>query len=809
MASATVPEEGNVLVVVRVRPLSQQEQEGNQHRVVQVVDPSVLVLNPEEPEPTRNFAGVRVQEPPKRKTREQKFVFDHVFGEAAGQQEVFQHITKDILDGVLNGCNCSVFAYGATGAGKTHTMLGDERDPGIMYLTMIELYRRMEEQEDKRYEVLISYLEVYNEQIQDLLEPQGPLAIREDPQKGVVVQGLSFHQPDSAEHLLQMLARGNRNRTQHPTDANASSSRSHAVFQVYVKQQGRVPGLSQDFRVAKMSLIDLAGSERASSTNARGERLREGSSINRSLLALINVINALADAKSRKSHVPYRDSKLTRLLKDSIGGNCRTVMIAAISPSSRSYDDTYNTLRYANRAKQIKLSPKSNVVSVDCHMSNYAAVCEQLKAEITELREKLKAYENSQGPAVQKNGPRAQATFRLKKPLQKRLPGCESEGTEQLTEMDQVGLWLQGEEKQESPLSSCCCSLKGRNSLLLGKHEHKSVKAARGRLDYIQMEMLLGVLLKIVRKQHCALEGTGLCTPEMTMEIEEVESLLKNDGCVKWKEWLEAQDTRTEPIKPSKIAPKQNTQLQPEKVMVLRHKPQKRHRRDLSLSPNTPLAPLKKRWCSDSSAPFGARCTAALKLQAKQPNSALSSKCVPFWMSDKSADSEGGSSFKRVTGPLRSASPCTPKLGVQETPTFCSSTVTKRRKPLATSALQNSASVQTVPAAPLAVQDMNTTFDVLEENNPVAFNASPILCWENVCSNQKDAGSTFSSGSKIAVFAAKGPPTRLLSSTPRLHSSITRCSTKKRQCSSIDGFPEQDCHTAEKHHAETPAPARC
>uniref|UniRef100_A0A674JQV7 Kinesin-like protein n=1 Tax=Terrapene triunguis TaxID=2587831 RepID=A0A674JQV7_9SAUR len=403
---------GNVAVVVRVRPQTQQEQEGSRHAVVQVIDDSMLVFDPEEPCLSGVFTGFRGHDAPKRKGKDLKFVFDQVFGESATQEEVFQHTTKEILDGVLNGYNCSVFAYGATGAGKTYTMLGSEKSPGIMYLTMVELYKRIEaRKEEKSCEVLISYQEVYNEQIHDLLEPKGPLAIREDPEKGVVVQGLSFHQPKSAEQLLEMLASGNRNRTQHPTDANATSSRSHAVFQIYVKQQDRVVGITQDLQVAKMSLIDLAGSERASATNTKGERLREGANINRSLLALINVINALADAKSRKSHIPYRDSKLTRLLKDSLGGNCRTIMIAAISPSALAYEDTYNTLKYANRAKEIKLSLKSNVLSLDCHITKYAAICEQLKAEVATLREKLQAYErNTQDPDHQVPAPQAQST---------------------------------------------------------------------------------------------------------------------------------------------------------------------------------------------------------------------------------------------------------------------------------------------------------------------------------------------------------------------------------------------------------------
>ncbi|XP_061248116.1 kinesin-like protein KIF18B isoform X2 [Bos javanicus] len=388
-------EDSMLRVVVRLRPPTPKELESQRRPVVQVVDERVLVFDPEEPD--GGFLGLKwgsAQDGPRKKGKDLTFVFDRVFGETATQQDVFQHTTHSILDSFLQGYNCSVFAYGATGAGKTHTMLGRERDPGIMYLTTMELYRRLEAcREEKRFEVLISYLEVYNEQIHDLLEPKGPLAIREDPDKGVVVQGLSFHQPTSAEQLLGMLTRGNRNRTQHPTDANATSSRSHAIFQIFVKQQDRIPGLTQALRVAKMSLIDLAGSERASSTHAKGERLREGANINRSLLALINVLNALADAKGRKSHVPYRDSKLTRLLKDCIGGNCRTVMIAAVSPSSLTYEDTYNTLKYADRAKEIKLSLKSNVISLDCHISQYATICQQLQAEVAALREKLRVYE--------------------------------------------------------------------------------------------------------------------------------------------------------------------------------------------------------------------------------------------------------------------------------------------------------------------------------------------------------------------------------------------------------------------------------
>uniref|UniRef100_A0AAY4BVE3 Kinesin-like protein n=1 Tax=Denticeps clupeoides TaxID=299321 RepID=A0AAY4BVE3_9TELE len=346
----------HIRVVVRVRPPNSKE--GGMKRVVQVVDKHMLVFDPKEEEVTF-FRGQRSTQRDLRKRvpKDLKFVFDTVFGESSTQAEVFDNTTKGIVDSVLNGYNCSVFAYGATGAGKTHTMLGSGAEPGVMYHTMRELFTRMDQIKDEKvFDVAFSYLEVYNEQIRDLLANSGPLAVREDGNKGVVVQGLSLQKPTAAEHILEALDHGNRNRTQHPTDVNASSSRSHAVFQIYLRQQDKTASLNPNVRVAKMSLIDLAGSERASATNANGPRFREGANINRSLLALGNVINTLADPKSKKAHVPYRDSKLTRLLKDSLGGNCRTVMIANISPSSGSYEDTLNTLKYANRAKEIKTS---------------------------------------------------------------------------------------------------------------------------------------------------------------------------------------------------------------------------------------------------------------------------------------------------------------------------------------------------------------------------------------------------------------------------------------------------------------------
>ncbi|XP_068000491.1 kinesin-like protein KIF18B, partial [Melanerpes formicivorus] len=396
------PQEGTVAVMVRVRPPAPGEG-ATQHPVLRVVDHHTLVFDPGES--AGASGGVLPAGHSKNPGKPQKFLLDLVCAEQATQEEVFQHTTRQMVNPVLDGYNCSVFTYGATGAGKTYTMLGSEKSPGIIYLTMEELHRRLEARKgQKSCEVLVSYLEigcVYNEQIHDLLEPRGPLPIREDPERGAVVQGLSIQQPSSAEQLLQMLLGGSRNRTQHPTDANTSSSRSHAVLQASVKQQDCAGALGGAVQVARMRLVDLAGSERAAVAKSRGERLREGASINRSLLALLSVIQALAGAKGRLLHVPYRDSKLRRLLKDSIGGNCRTLMLAALSPSPLCCQDTLSTLKYASRAKEIQLcsslSPqlKSNLLSPDSHVCPYVVLCAQLRAEVAELQAKLRAYEDA------------------------------------------------------------------------------------------------------------------------------------------------------------------------------------------------------------------------------------------------------------------------------------------------------------------------------------------------------------------------------------------------------------------------------
>ena len=398
-----------ITVAVRIRPENAQEHGLGYPLVVQMVDGKMLSFDPkpvEEPFFGARVANKRVKG--RHKHKDLMFGFDNVFGETCTQREIFEATTQKVLPCVLEGINCSVFAYGATGAGKTHTMLGSPEQPGIIYQTMKELYFLIEEKQNEiSCDIAVTYLEIYNENIYDLLkDDKRCLPLREDPnKKSPVVSGISYTKPTDAQDLLHILSQGNKRRTQHPTDANAQSSRSHAVFQVYIHQKPKAAGTETEVTVAKLSLIDLAGSERATVTTNSGVRLREGANINRSLLALGNVINALASNKGSKSHIPYRDSKLTRLLKDSLGGNCRTVMIANVSPSGCSFEDTYNTLRYADRAKEIKVKANRNVVNVHLPIHKYTSMIDDLKLQVKHLQEELR---KPQSPALL-----AQTTLRM------------------------------------------------------------------------------------------------------------------------------------------------------------------------------------------------------------------------------------------------------------------------------------------------------------------------------------------------------------------------------------------------------------
>ncbi len=355
------------------------------------------VFDPPEDNPVQKFSRSVVPAAGK-KVKDQVFAFDRIFDQTVSQTDVYEGTTRGLLDSILDGYNATVFAYGATGCGKTHTITGTAQQPGIIFLTMQELFEKINERSgEKATEISLSYLEIYNETIRDLLVPGGSkqgLMLREDSNQAVTVAGLTSHHPRNVQEVMDMIVQGNEFRTVSPTAANAVSSRSHAVLQINIAQKDRNADVNEPHTMATLSIIDLAGSERASATKNRGERLLEGANINKSLLALGSCINALCDPR-KKNHVPYRNSKLTRLLKFSLGGNCKTVMIVCVSPSSEHYDETQNTLRYANRAKNIQTKVTRNVFNVNRHVKDFLVKIDEQMALINELKAQQKDAEKT------------------------------------------------------------------------------------------------------------------------------------------------------------------------------------------------------------------------------------------------------------------------------------------------------------------------------------------------------------------------------------------------------------------------------
>jgi kinesin family protein 18/19 len=266
---------------------------------------------------------------------------------------------------------------------------------GIMFRTLHDLFIEISRHSnDLMYQVSMSYLEIYNELIRDLLSPSnGFLELREDAKGGVQVAGISELVAETPQEVMYMLHKGNKERTQEPTKANKTSSRSHAVLQVNIKQRNKVRAQSQEIRLGKLYMIDLAGSERAAQTQNTGKRMVEGAHINRSLLALGNCINALSEKGSTK-YVNYRDSKLTRILKDALGGNSKTVMIAHVSPASIHFEESRNTLVYADRAKYIRTKLRRNVIDVTYHISQYQQIIQELAQEIATLKDQRSDLES-------------------------------------------------------------------------------------------------------------------------------------------------------------------------------------------------------------------------------------------------------------------------------------------------------------------------------------------------------------------------------------------------------------------------------
>ncbi|XP_011504873.1 PREDICTED: kinesin-like protein KIF3B [Ceratosolen solmsi marchali] len=356
-----------VQVVVRCRPMDEKEISRNFTKVVEIIPAkgAVEIRNPRE---DVNKETVKV------------FSFDSVYDWNSSQQDIYEETVRPLVSSVLDGFNGTIFAYGQTGTGKTYTMEGSKNHidkRGIISRSFEQIYTQIGRSKNIQYLVRASYLEIYQEEIRDLLHQDQNLRfeLKEKPDTGIFVKDLSSSVCKNAEEIQHLMNIGNQNRTIGATNMNEHSSRSHAIFIITIEM-----GDNCGIRVGRLNLVDLAGSERQSKTGSSGERLKEASKINLSLSALGNVISALVDGKT--SHVPYRDSKLTRLLQDSLGGNSKTIMIANIGPASYNYDETLTTLRYASRAKSIKNKPRINEDPKD-------ALLRQYQEEILRLKEKL------------------------------------------------------------------------------------------------------------------------------------------------------------------------------------------------------------------------------------------------------------------------------------------------------------------------------------------------------------------------------------------------------------------------------------
>ncbi|XP_042246595.1 kinesin-like protein KIF3C isoform X1 [Thunnus albacares] len=365
----------SVKVVVRCRPLNRKEESNGPAGGIIQMDlrlGQVILRNPRAPP----------SEPQK------TFTFDAVYDANSKQRDLYDESVRPLIDSVLAGFNGTIFAYGQTGTGKTYTMQGAWMDPekrGVIPNAFDHIFTHISRsQSDKQYLVRASYLEIYREEVRDLLDPNHgnarALELRESPDTGVYVQDLTSCVCKSIKEIEEVMNVGNQARAVGATDMNEHSSRSHALFLITVECSQPGPDGRKHIRVGRLNLVDLAGSERQAKTGVQGERLKEAAKINLSLSALGNVISALADGRS--SHVPYRDSKLTRLLQDSLGGNAKTVMVATLGPAPQHYDETLTTLRYANRAKNIQNQPKVNEDPKDALLREFQREIARLRAQL-------------------------------------------------------------------------------------------------------------------------------------------------------------------------------------------------------------------------------------------------------------------------------------------------------------------------------------------------------------------------------------------------------------------------------------------
>ncbi|XP_037749474.1 kinesin-like protein KIF28P [Chelonia mydas] len=387
-----MPSIDSVKVAVRVRPFSQREKDACSRCVISMNSSSTSIYDPKNPGHMKTFtfdlaywshSGFL-------KDKDGMLVSSGSNSRYAGQREVFRDLGQGVLDNAWQGYNATLLAYGQTGSGKSYSMIGYGANRGIIPVVCEELFKPIQNQKNKQYQVTFSMLEIYNEQVIDLLsetKKPGGLKVREDQQQGFYVDGLKLVPCDSYAQIERLMEQGTKIRTTASTSMNATSSRSHMVITIQFKQ------IFLDEDITKQSiinLVDLAGSERQKSSGSEGDRLREGTRVNLSLTTLGNVISALAEVAMGKKvlHIPYRDSVLTKLLQSALGGNSRTIMIAAVSPADICYEETLSTLRYAERTKKIKNKAVINASPMEKHIM-------ELKAENNKLLSRLTGLGNS------------------------------------------------------------------------------------------------------------------------------------------------------------------------------------------------------------------------------------------------------------------------------------------------------------------------------------------------------------------------------------------------------------------------------
>ncbi|CAL5004715.1 unnamed protein product [Urochloa decumbens] len=388
----------NVQVLLRCRPFSDEERRSNA--------PQVVTCNEYQRE-------VAVSQTIAGKQSDRVFTFDKVFGPTAKQQDLYDQAIIPIVNEVLEGFNCTIFAYGQTGTGKTYTMEGECRraksgpkgqlpaDAGVIPRAVKQIFDTLERQ-NTEYSVKVTFLELYNEEITDLLAPEEiskaaledrqkkTLPLMEDGKGGVLVRGLEEEIVTNASEIFSLLERGSAKRRTAETLLNKQSSRSHSVFSITIHIKEATPEGEELIKCGKLNLVDLAGSENISRSGAREGRAREAGEINKSLLTLGRVIMALVE---HQGHVPYRDSKLTRLLRDSLGGRTKTCIIATVSPSVHCLEETFSTLDYAHRAKSIKNRPEVNQKMMKSTLiKDLYGEIDRLKAEVYAAREKVGVY---------------------------------------------------------------------------------------------------------------------------------------------------------------------------------------------------------------------------------------------------------------------------------------------------------------------------------------------------------------------------------------------------------------------------------